>query len=444
MLRAATNHCTSHSDLYSFSFHYILVQLSKMSHAFPFDASKWIGTRQNYPELNIPKDVLYKHRRLLQIPPYYHGFVPKSTVTIQELLDTTSLPSFDNNSNFKIVSFLFTSTQPDINLSFDLITRPIPPLAITKTLLQSFGQQWFDGAKSVQDPRDASHFLPFWVISYWSELGNVLEARQAWYTAQIWITECVEPSHLQFLVVQDVLTSLKTLGWNVRLQGAADGMQSREWAGFLSSTKVKGGFVDAMINTICLQVQCTSHLSSIVTVEPLSFSHALQYDKSRWKQYDFDRGFARLRNIGDTLCDGSQEQLLFPINIDGIHWTLFKIDGSARQINYGDTLGWAWPKNDVERIQLWLCQHDQSPFEKGHDLVHGIQQDGYSCAIGMVNTARHDLFGDILFTDANKNILRLQEFLLVVESHNILGAVSLPFHLVLDISWLTFYSFPDF
>jgi Ulp1 protease family, C-terminal catalytic domain len=194
---------------------------------------------------------------------------------------------------------------------------------------------------------------------------------------------------------------------------------SLEWAEFLSSTAIKGRFVDAMMGAVNLQVQQASNLGVPVSiVEDLSFSQALRYDKPRWANYETDPGFFHLRYVGNMLRTGQLACVLFPINVDNIHWSLIKVNGTESTLGHGDTLGWRWPYEDIERVQSWLRQHDCGPFKKAGDMPHGIQKDGYSCAIGMVNTARLDLFGEPLFTDENKDILRLQEYLHIVENHN--------------------------
>lgn len=388
-----------------------------------FDAAKWINNQQLYPGFNVPKDILYERRCLLRIPPYYHGLVPRSSISIQELIDSTSIPSYDRTLR-PDPSFYFSSMRPDLDLPSDLASRTIPSVETTSMLLDSFGQQWFDGAMSFQDPRQPSRYLPFWVLTWWYKLGLVVEARLAWSKARLWVLGRANEAHPSFHAIRDVLRSFETLGWNIIMEGAAGGMRSRDWVDFLSSDIVKGGFVDAMMETINLQIQQTNHLCGIVSVEDLSFSHALRYDTARWKKYKFDPGFSRLRRMGNVLCDGTQGRVLFPINIEDTHWTLFSVNGVNRQINYGDTLGWPRPFKDVERIQQWLGQHGQRPFAKAGDMPHGKQTDSYSCTIGMVNTARHDIFGDDLFTDTNKDILRLREYLRVVESHNDFMSVS--------------------
>lgn len=111
-----------------------------------------------------------------------------------------------------INSPVFSSKPVKLNLPFNLTTHAIPPVALTSALLLSFGQQWFDSAQSILDPRGSSHYLPFWVLKHWNQMGLVLEMMDAWCAAHVWVVNCASPLHLQFNVVQDVLMSFDTLG----------------------------------------------------------------------------------------------------------------------------------------------------------------------------------------------------------------------------------------
>jgi len=90
-------------------------------------------------------------------------------------------------------------------------------------LLDSFSQQWFDGVMSFQDPRQPSHYLPFWVLVWWNKLGLVVEARQAWSTAWSWISGCANEVHPSFNIIRDAPAHLRpwvgTLSWKVLLVG---------------------------------------------------------------------------------------------------------------------------------------------------------------------------------------------------------------------------------
>jgi hypothetical protein len=170
-----------------------------------------------------------------------------------------------------------------------------------------------------------------------------------------------------------------------------------------------------MIESITNRLHLNPSLKQHVSVENLTFSCTLRLDDERWKQYNHHRCFTRARNLGDHLREESLEVIVIPLNIEGIHWVVLFVNSLHQWIKYGDTLEWAWPVRDVERIQQWLRLHAFPSFQKAGSMAHGQQLDGYSCAIGMINIILHDLFGDPLFTDNDKHFLRIQEYLKIVQ-----------------------------
>lgn len=372
-----------------------------------------------YPAANMPKEVLLERRRLLKVPAFVNTVIPYRSVPVRDLLDTKSLPSILEMSSILDHRAMFRSAPPNApaNIYYHISDHPIPPLTLTNTLLDAFGQQWFDGMQSVCHPTNDTLFLPFWVLTYWQRMGLVLQGQKLWCDARTWVLSCAVESEAAELAAREILMIFNRLGWDISLAGAAGGMRSLEWATFLSSQPVLGRFVDAMVGTINEQVSQNSALKRTVSVRELSFSNALRYDMKRWRAYQHDPGFAGLRNTGDALRLGTQQRVLLPMNIEDMHWALFKVDAGRGEIKYSDTLSWSLPAGDTQRLQLWLRQHGIGPYTKSDDLPHGMQLDDFSCAIGMINTARHDIFGDDLFTNTTKFFLRLREFLLIVESH---------------------------
>ncbi|KAG2739186.1 hypothetical protein P692DRAFT_20756362, partial [Suillus brevipes Sb2] len=129
------------------------------------------------------------------------------------------------------------------------------------------------------------------------------------------------------------------------------------------------------------------------------------------------KGFTRIRELGDSLYDGKLTSIIFPININGVHWTVFLVDVKNREIRYGDLLDWPWPRADVDSIQCWLCEHGFRPFSKGAVLPHGCQEDAYSCAIAMINIIHHQHFNTPLFMDEKKDLFCIQELILILHAH---------------------------
>jgi hypothetical protein len=94
------------------------------------------------------------------------------------------------------------------------------------------------------------------------------------------------------------------------------------------------------MQSIARDVRHVSALSGAVSVQDLTFSEVLHLPNDRWLQYNFNRAFIKLQELGDALADGTLTQIIIPLNIADIHWALFLVKATAQQIRYGDSLGW--------------------------------------------------------------------------------------------------------
>ncbi|KAG2348492.1 hypothetical protein BDR05DRAFT_944596 [Suillus weaverae] len=52
------------------------------------------------------------------------------------------------------------------------------------------------------------------------------------------------------------------------------------------------------------------------------------------------KAFKHLCYIGDCLCDGTLQHVIFSINIADLHWAVFEVDVLQQEICYGDSLDW--------------------------------------------------------------------------------------------------------
>jgi Ulp1 protease family, C-terminal catalytic domain len=373
-----------------------------------------------YPHFTTrPNDLrqLEDRQDLLTIPPLMRAFVPSESLPVAHFLQFPSLPSIDHSLSLPSQPFAFFSIDYASETLPDAFTEcSLPPTAVSSRLLEIIPQAVDAGYQSIVDPRCSSLRLPIWVISYWHKLARASTGQKSWDAAHSWLSQRSGGNSAQAVIARDALQTFESLGWDVPLHGFAAGMQSLHLAEFLASNVVKGRFVDAMIASISERVNCVPDLRKSVLIEDLTFSETLRLEPTRWANYDTDRSFSRLRAIGDKLYSKAATRIVFPVNISGVHWAAFSVDTSSRKIQYGDSLDWNLPASDIDLIQRWLRKHGFEPFQKAC-LPHGIQDDEYSCAIAMINTIRHHLFGDTLFNDAKKDELRIQEYLHMVESN---------------------------
>jgi hypothetical protein len=98
------------------------------------------------------------------------------------------------------------------------------------------------------------------------------------------------------------------------------------------------------------------------------------------------------------------------------HWACLLIDSKARTICWGDSIGCAMPAGGEGRLRMWLSlflPHTQ--FLPLQNLPCASQSDSYSCGIIAINTLKHHLFGEELWTSPRRETLRIEEFLDIME-----------------------------
>lgn len=282
-------------------------------------------------------------------------------------------------------------------------------LKVTQTAINLLGDALCDGMTSLSIP-GINLPLPFWILSFWERIGKV-KVQKCWSCADDWVRKYATSVHPKAVVARDALRFFDAHSWDLPSTGLVANLSNIDLAGFLSESLVNSSVVDAMMTSITREVKHIPQLARKVSVQDLIFSEILRLPEDRWQHYNVDRAFTKLRELGKALANGSLTQIIIPLNIASVHWALFLVDATTQLIQYGDSLGWSIPQEDVNRLNNWLHQHGFHSFKIGPLLPHGRQLDNYSCSVAMTNIARHALFGDPLFNDADKHFFRIQEFM---------------------------------
>jgi hypothetical protein len=221
-------------------------------------------------------------------------------------------------------------------------------------------------------------------------------------------------------VVDEVLDVLESLPWDAPLKGfgAQTDLRTMELRPLLASCPIHGHVLDSMIAVVVQQMQASDDEDlQFVSVEPLDFADILRLNEKWWNNYEMDRAFIRLRTIGSELHDSTLHRILFPINIDNVHWAVIEVNTVNQSISYADSLDWSWPNDDINTINRWLGYHGFNKFDRATTLQHGEQRDSFSCGITAINTIKHALFHDPLFTDDRAFSLHMGEFLYLAYDH---------------------------
>ena len=139
---------------------------------------EWIGTGKTYPTKDTPHAISAARAELLVVPEEYRCRYPDRALSISELLDKTLLVQSSVLATVPAHS-CFRVEPPNEDLTI-LDTRSIPPLKWIRDAITGLGQAWFDGAQSIVDWRYQHSRLPFWVLTYWQTMADVISHRARW------------------------------------------------------------------------------------------------------------------------------------------------------------------------------------------------------------------------------------------------------------------------
>ena len=184
-----------------------------------FVEANWIGLGKQYPTTNTPYEVHWAKQELLQIPVTQEAHFPPSSVSVTQFLHITLSPQSAEIINTWPQTW-FSSDLPCTNTTV-LMSRPVPPKSFLDKLEKKFVQAWFDGAKSVVDPRfnNSTEHLPLWVITFWKRMAGVIKIQETWQKIFPWLDkEERQTQDTQMLqTIWQARDTFTHLGWNSTL-----------------------------------------------------------------------------------------------------------------------------------------------------------------------------------------------------------------------------------
>ncbi|KAI0259569.1 hypothetical protein BC834DRAFT_846661 [Gloeopeniophorella convolvens] len=345
---------------------------------------EWIGTGQKYRD--VPSSVSDELLRRLALPSSALELLPRDEVVIPELIKC-DFPSILTQDTSKEAITYFSTRLPTTSELSSCLTRVVPSPACVRKLRDYAGQAMLDGKVSIRDPTRAKSdlFLPFHVLTFWAELTEAIGAKQKWEASYQW------------------LKRMST-------------MLSNEW--------LYDSHIDVMLSTMKLQrTQAGGLPLDNVRIETpfvpflLSRLEVFQADDTSIETYRA-KGPEALQELGDHLVKFSKDgEVIFVANSQHDHWSVVAITSDCT-IRWGDSLGRAIPQDLLSGIRNWLHFHipDKTPTLLRKPLPCAKQPDSYSCGIIAINTIKHHLFGEALWTKATREVLRIQEFLAIMDA----------------------------
>ena len=233
-----------------------------------FDPSTWIGVGKTFS--NDLENVVYdKKREILKVPDPFLIHLPTPTLLVNEFLKY-HLPIQSSTLSFHPTGEWFSTDVP-LSPPEILLTRPIPPARVLKDLDKALGQEWFDGANSIVDPRfnNRSERFPFWALSLWKEMEKMIQHQRLWDSSIRWLKTITHPEE----IVAKAKSVIEKLPWNKPL--GSGGATTLEFAGFLGVSWLSDTQINLMIKVLRNRLEMEDHTERVL-IEPIEFTWELE------------------------------------------------------------------------------------------------------------------------------------------------------------------------
>ncbi|KAJ2921648.1 hypothetical protein H1R20_g15444, partial [Candolleomyces eurysporus] len=376
--------------------------------------SSWIGQGKVYKD--VPEVILNEVvSRISLSPNQFNDLLPElECATIAQLCDYP-LPRQSLVANFFTANSRFSLTEPNVSLE-DLIKWKdwsIPSRATIIQLQAAAGQAILDGSLSIMLSDVSSNtYVPLSVLGLWYHLSEASHAQREWKRASQWLSKSHGVDDNLKARVASIWTRVRWLG---KIQGLADNLPVTRAAEFLADGYLSTSHLNAMLLVLRARILADSQLSRSIFVASANLSDCLTNLTPSYPE----KSQAEVKSIGQLLAKNPCQYKVLTISYSPPnHWAALLINTQANKVEvlWGDLLNWKQPKKLVEGISIWLKHHlPERQYMFTNALEHAEQNDGISCGVIAMNTIKHYLFGEPLWTNESSNRLRLLEFCDVID-----------------------------
>lgn len=380
------------------------------------DLSLWIGQQKKYH--NVPTYVSNELCQRTSVSPSVLAHLPSESLPVLRLLDLTTPHVTESFQNVKPEDlFMFHVAT---HTSLECFQLPTPSNTLLNRLHACAGQAMLDGKTSIQHWERRDVFLPFDVLGTWAHILKIDAAKKAWFRAMQWVSGC--PKSIPGEYVTRIMSLLRQVPWNEYIKGLGSALTITDMASFLSREWLSDMHIYTMLSITrrlrrdtlsgaapCIEIASPDFPSHILT-SPLLAMTPIAPDY-------FSKAPKSVTGLGTMIANATEGIRIASIAFSPPgHWACLLIDSLAGTINWGDSAGRAVPSGFEDRLRAWLGLFiPKTQFLPLQELTCARQTDGYSCGIIAVNTLKHHLFGDDLWTSSRREIFRIQEFLDIMD-----------------------------
>jgi hypothetical protein len=379
------------------------------------DVSLWIGRGKQY--CNVPEYVSKELCHHTSALPMATLLLPSPRLSVIQLLDfptpqvTPSLKGIKAEAIFSHTGATHTSSE--------CLQLPTPSHRILEVVRACAGQAMLDGKTSVQHWDKSDVFLPFNALGTWDLILEADTANKAWRDALMWLDRQHE---IPTQYVKQVTNLLGTVPWKDHVKGLGLGLSIMDMTVFLSHNWLLDSHIDSMLRAVMYlhrdalshitphtEIILTDFITHILTL-PLLQAFPIPCDYAK----NVPKSVQRLRSL---ISESPSDIRIATVSFSPPgHWACLIIDYQAQTISWGDSAGQAAPDGLEKCLKAFLGFFSpQIEFSALQALHCAHQTDSYSCGVIAVNTLKHNIFGDELWSESHRESLRIAEFLDILE-----------------------------
>lgn len=232
------------------------------------------------------------------------------------------------------------------------------------------------GCQSIKHPSQPNETLPLWVPQIFRWADALLKKQAAWERHLEWLEEAESVEGWEEDFGCAVRDALQRCPWLSGLPGLQEGQvaSSSGFAILLSNDWLNSDTLECMLDV----VRSDMPNDSTTCVATSWLGQAIQKSPS-----------GRTATVWGEKLE-AYDRILFPMNVEGLHWIAVEVDVSKSLISFGDSLPSItrpYLPNLIQAIKTWL-----RPFYPGTSwrvsltgLNVAVQKDDSSCGITAIN-----------------------------------------------------------
>ncbi|KAK7023572.1 hypothetical protein VNI00_016658 [Paramarasmius palmivorus] len=345
-----------------------------------FNPSNWIKRGKTYDPRVLPLHVVNAALALLEPPREAVEKLPSNLLPIIDFIKLR-LPIQSHSLNTYKPEAWFTNVVPTVSKedAVELVwKRPIPSVETLEMLEKNFGQMWFDGVKGIVDPRyhDGNEALPFWVLTLWKSVSEMLLRQDEWKEAYETLSTVVQDP----LVSEHFPTIISILGrrsWNRNVEIGRFTFEGYKFNKLLRPRMLCDDITQCMNQALQTRLDRDRARKNTHYIAASRFATVPQTAaKKKFVATDLPQS---LEDLEKRVMDNPGLKVWFPTLLNK-HEVAICIDFEAHTIAY----------------------------------AHGTQEDFVSCIPAAMNTIAHGVFGDPLWAPNTRYLDRIRWFLALV------------------------------